>query len=577
MEPGRHRADAPRTPAHRAAARSPAATGAAAPGTAAPRTAAPGTAAPDTTAADTTAPDTSALRTTAHGRDAAHLPPHAARPLDDDAARRPSPRVRRAAGAVGALAWMAAATPGIAALRDEGLITGVPWLLALLCVVAVVVASVPVQRWLGAGRLDNRPLLRLVVAFGIFAAGTWTSGWSMLLPGAAVLATIVMLQRSGSQAWPLAAAVTVVFTTAGQLGVHAGLLPTVLPEDLSHVGAGWLFAVAVLSVWNVATSIAERERSQAALGRADARLRALMDASTDVLSVSDRNGRLTDVSPAVRRTLGYTPEALLGRSLLDLVDPDQRAAVALQLAEVVREGPGTRASFDVLAVLASSERRWFEWTLLQHEDPLVGGLVVEMRDVTDRRLAAEALAHAASHDDLTRLPNRAELLRRLRLVLPEATAGAGVAVLFIDLDRFKEVNDTYGHATGDRLLEVVAQRLAGGLRSHDHLARLGGDEFGAVLTEVTGEDQVRAVTRRLEQAVAAPVHLDSVLLDVEASIGTALAFDGDADPADLFAAADAAMYRVKNARRRAGGGARAARDDGPGRSAPAAGPPPTGP
>ncbi len=474
-------------------------------------------------------------------------------------------RARRAAAVLGALAWMAVATPGIAALQAADLVHGVPWLLALLCVVAVVVATVPVQLLLGSGRIDNRPLLRLVVAFGIFAAGTWTSGWSMLLPGAEVLATVVILQRSGSRTWPLAALVTVAFTALGQLGVHAGLVPTVVDEERSHLGAGWLFGVAMLSIWNVATSIAERERSQEALARADARLQALMDTSTDVLSVSDADGRLTYVSPAVERTMGHAADALLGRPLLDLVDAEHRTAVAARLADVVREGPGSRTAFDVLVVLASGERRWFEWTVHLHDDPLVGGLVVDQRDVTERRLASEALAHAAAHDDLTRLPNRAELMRRLGGVLPEAAPGAGVAVLFIDLDRFKEVNDTYGHATGDRLLQVVAQRLAAGLRGHDHLARLGGDEFCAVLTEVSGEDQVRTVAQRLAEAVAQPVHVDDHLVDVAASIGWAIAFDGDAVPADLFAAADAAMYRVKNARP-----PRAPRDDGrarPGRHA----------
>ncbi|MBX9244526.1 diguanylate cyclase [Actinotalea ferrariae] len=456
---------------------------------------------------------------------------------------------RRALAAVGAVVWMLVATPGIAALQAEDLVHGVPWVLALLCVVAVLVATLPVQLRLGSGRLDNRPLLRLVIAFGIFAAGTWTSGWSMLLPGAAVLATVVILQRSGSRTWPLAALVTVVFTTVGQLGVHAGLVPTVVEEDRSHLGAGWLFAVAMLSIWNVATSIAERERSQAALARADARLQALMDSSTDVLSVSDAAGRLTYVSPAVQRALGYTPDALLGRPLVDLVDVEHRAAVTERLDDVLARGPGTRAGFDVLVVLASGERRWFEWTLHLLDDPLVDGLVVEQRDVTDRLLASDALAHAAAHDDLTRLPNRGELMRRLEALLAQATPGAGIAVLFIDLDRFKAVNDTYGHAMGDRLLVVVSQRLAAGLRSHDHLARLGGDEFCAVLTEVTGPDQVAVVTERLATAVGQPVHLDRTLVDVEASIGAALAFDPGVHPAALFAAADAAMYRVKNARR----------------------------
>ncbi|HEY3544768.1 MAG TPA: sensor domain-containing diguanylate cyclase, partial [Propionicimonas sp.] len=286
-----------------------------------------------------------------------------------------------------------------------------------------------------------------------------------------------------------------------------------------------------------------------ALARAEARLRALMDSSTDVLTVSDAAGNLTYVSPALERSIGHAPEAVLGRPLLDLVDSDYREEVGRRLQEVVGSGPGARTSLDVLVAHATGERRWYEWTV--HNllaDHLVQGLVVDQRDITERLVHQGALAHAAAHDDLTGLANRAELMRRLRQYLPQAAPGAGVAVLFLDLDRFKAVNDTYGHATGDELLVVLARRLTSCLRPHDHLARLGGDEFCVILTEIAGQREVRAIAARLEAAVGTPVALDAGTVQVGVSIGSVLTTDAERDPADLFAEADAAMYAVKNAR-----------------------------
>src|SRR5690606_15808427 len=194
--------------------------------------------------------------------------------------------------------------------------------------------------------------------------------------------------------------------------------------------------------------------------RAEATLRALMDSSTDVLTVSDATGRLTYVSPAVERSLGRSASSLVGRPLHELADPEHRKAVVDLLDRVVKAGPRTRAGLDVLVVRASGERRWHEWTV--HNllaDPLVRGLVVSQRDVTERLQQQARLAHADSHDLLTGLPNRAALFALLRSALQEAGPRAGVALLFIDLDGFKQVNDLHGHVAGDELLAVVAQRL----------------------------------------------------------------------------------------------------------------------
>jgi diguanylate cyclase (GGDEF)-like protein/PAS domain S-box-containing protein len=433
-------------------------------------------------------------------------------------------------------------------LEDERLVLSPGWTLALFIPLAALTATTPFQRLLGGGRLDNHPTLRLVLAFAIFSTFSWVAGWSFLLPASSVLIAVVHVQRSGSHVWRIAAVVATAFTFAGEAGVQLGLIPTVLEPAKSHLAAVCILALSLLGVATVGLSVSARETATDALARTEARLRALMESSTDVLTVTDPAGSLTYVSPAVERAMGYGARTLLGTHLLDLVDSEYRGAVARRLREVVRAGAGARTRLDVLMVHASHERRWYEWTVHNLlSDPLVQGLVVDQRDVTERLVHQDALAYAAAHDDLTGLANRGELMRRLAAVLPEAAPGAGVAVLFLDLDHFKAINDTYGHAAGDELLVVVAQRLTACVRPHDDLARLGGDEFCAILTEVADEGEVAAIVERLRNAVSQPIALSAVVVRVGVSIGSVVTMDSTRSPASLFAAADAAMYRVKGA------------------------------
>ncbi|MCU1431033.1 MAG: sensor diguanylate cyclase [Actinotalea sp.] len=460
------------------------------------------------------------------------------------------PLLRRHHPAVGAVLAVVVGPPLFTVLERQGLVLAPGWALATLVALAALSAESWFQRLLGGGRVDNRPALRLVLAFAIFSTFSWISGWSFLLPASAVLIAVVHVQRSGSRVWRTAALVAGVFTVLGEVGVELGFVPSVLDAAKSHLAAVWILAISVLGVANVGTSVADREAAGDALARTEARLRALMESSTDVLTVTDHAGDVSYVSPAVERAMGYRPGVLLGTHLLDLVDSEHRDDVARRVREVVTAGAGARTSIDVLMVHASKERRWYEWTVHNLlDDALVQGLVVDQRDVTERLVHQDALAYAAAHDELTGLANRGELMQRLASVLPQAQPGAGVAVLFLDLDHFKAINDTYGHAAGDELLVVVAQRLTRALRPHDVVARLGGDEFCAILTEITDEGEVRAVVERLRTAVGQPVALSAVVVRVGVSIGFVLTTDGTRNPAELFAAADAAMYRVKGARR----------------------------
>lgn len=450
-----------------------------------------------------------------------------------------------------AVASLVAALPLLSWLGTLGLVMGDPVVLALLLPLIILVADHHAERELGGGRLGDRPLLRLTLATALIAAFSWIAGWPLLVPAAAILVAVPLIHRNGSSAWVQAATVVTAFALPGEIAVAFGYLPTVPDPAESHLATGLLLVVSWAACAAVARDAAEQERSDDALARAEAQLRALMESSTDVLTVSGPDGRLTYVSPAVERAMGYRPADLIGRPLLELVDAEHRGGVAARLTELVGRGHDSRSSMDVLVVHESLERRWYEWTFHNLlEDALVQGMVVQQRDVTERLNAQRALAHAASHDDLTGLPNRGELLRRMNSSLPQAGPGAAVAVLFVDLDLFKDVNDRLGHQAGDDVLVVVARRLAASLRGHDHLGRLGGDEFGVLLTEIQDETEVRVVIDRLVTAIEQPITLPVGSVAVGASVGYALTTDPSTPLDRLLATADSRMYTTKSNRRR---------------------------
>ena len=172
------------------------------------------------------------------------------------------------------------------------------------------------------------------------------------------------------------------------------------------------------------------------------------------------------------------------------------------------------------------------------------GLALE--DVTKRARLAESLRHKALHDHLTGLPNRARFNERLGNALDRARLHGGrTGVLMVDLDRFKDVNDTLGHEYGDRLLVELSRRLSMKLRNCDTIARLGGDEFAVLVSDAEGDDATMSVARRLVELCEEPFHIDEFRLQVGASVGAAVAPDDAEDAEDLLRHADAAMYQAK--------------------------------
>jgi diguanylate cyclase (GGDEF)-like protein/PAS domain S-box-containing protein len=287
--------------------------------------------------------------------------------------------------------------------------------------------------------------------------------------------------------------------------------------------------------------------------------RSLVQGSSDVIMTVDPGGRLGYVSPASAPVFGYEPEELAETSLYRLVHPDDQAVVMRSVHDFLGGSVATAAvECRIKAAqprpldVAAGSWRHAECTLTRHR----GGLVFTCRDVSDRIALQQQLAYNAYHDALTGLPNRALFTQRLEEAvnqdpgLPQDTSSGSevsahpVAVLFLDLDWFKEVNDKGGHAAGDALLTEVAARLRGSVRVGDTVARFGGDEFAALVYCGADGRAARDVAGRLRDALTRPYSLFGVQFVIGASIGVAFWRPG-VTAAELMRQADLAMYEAK--------------------------------
>ncbi|MFD3550207.1 putative bifunctional diguanylate cyclase/phosphodiesterase [Streptomyces sp. NPDC058655] len=285
------------------------------------------------------------------------------------------------------------------------------------------------------------------------------------------------------------------------------------------------------------------------LAQKENHFRSLVQGSSDVIMIAAPTGTLRYVSPAAAGVYGREAEELVGSELAALIHPDDLGRVVHEvrrfLAAPQAEEPTTR----IECRFRSGAGEWLnvESTVNRHQ----GGLILNSRDVTERVRLQAQLQHSAEHDPLTDLPNRALFTRRVRQALTGRRAGDhSTAVLFIDLDGFKAVNDTIGHQAGDELLIEAARRLQDSVRAGDTAARLGGDEFAALIVGDGSRDhsareyQAHEIADRLRTTLSQPYRIAGSEVRVAASIGVAFA-DPGITPSDLMRNADLAMYRAK--------------------------------
>ncbi|WP_420079516.1 putative bifunctional diguanylate cyclase/phosphodiesterase [Streptomyces sp. JL4002] len=285
------------------------------------------------------------------------------------------------------------------------------------------------------------------------------------------------------------------------------------------------------------------------LAQKENHFRSLVQGSSDVIMIAAPTGTLRYVSPAAAGVYGREAEELVGTELAALIHPDDLGRVVHEVRRFLAAAPAEEPTTRIECRFASGTGEWMnvESTVNRHQ----GGLILNSRDVTERVRLQAQLQHSAEHDPLTDLPNRALFTRRVRQALAGRRAGdRSTAVLFIDLDGFKAVNDTIGHQAGDELLVEAARRLQDSVRAGDTAARLGGDEFAALITGDGSRDrsarefQVREIADRLRTTLSQPYRISGNEVRVAASIGVAFA-DPGITPSDLMRNADLAMYRAK--------------------------------
>lgn len=311
-----------------------------------------------------------------------------------------------------------------------------------------------------------------------------------------------------------------------------------------------LSAVALTAMVAVRQMAATREvvrlQAERAARAGEARFRSLVQHSSDLILVSGADGAVTFASPSAWRVMGREPEDLLGRNLLALVHHEDtpRAAAYLRAAAAF-SGAAEPAAWRML----HQDGSWQHVEVVAANllaDEHVRGVVLTARDVGERMALEAQLVHRAFHDPLTGLPNRALFADRVAQALLRARrTGRLVAVVFLDLDGFKTVNDSLGHAAGDRLLADAARRLAQQVRPGDTVSRFGGDEYAALLDDPPSTAEACAVAGRLIEALRAPFELDGKEVYVSGSAGVVCVAHGSQDADGLLRDADVAMYHAK--------------------------------
>ena len=456
-------------------------------------------------------------------------------------------------------------------LRWFGLVAEVPWWSYAIAIIGPQQVSRLLEKWddaqPGSWRLHTRVMVHV-------AAVTWIiylSGWGPALGMAFAFSALADLQQSGARAWPAALGWSLTGCAVGQVMVFEGWMPSFLSnsqaQTIGFLGA-FVFGIAIRMAGAIgehkeyADALLAEQMTEVALARDDAQHsrddarrseahhRAVVENAAEGILTVARDGAIASFNAAAEEMFGWTAEEIVGRPITTLIPSDLHEHLAEFSSRLRSDGESAVQRRDVEIAGVRRDGTQFPMMVSTSAVTVDGSASVItgiLRDLSEQKRFEAQLAHQALHDPLTGLPNRMMLSDRLEQALARVRRHDRMCgVLYVDLDRFKAVNDTLGHAVGDRLLIEAATRIQGAVREADTVARLGGDEFVVLCEEIDGLHDATQLAERVIAALKEPFHLGDDDPHVSASIGIAMSATGDENAEAILASADIAMYRAKD-------------------------------
>jgi diguanylate cyclase (GGDEF)-like protein/PAS domain S-box-containing protein len=442
------------------------------------------------------------------------------------------------------------------------LVAGQPWIYALVILGSALLGKLA-ERWTDAPPGSLRLHARVALHASAVTSVIYMSGWGPAVGMAYAFSAFADLQQAGARAWRALLGWSLAGCAIGQVLVLVGWAPSYLnPSQAQTIGGlgAFVFAIAIRMVGAILEfkeraegQLAEQTRQAAAARddaqRSEAHYRAVVEnAAEGILTVSP-DGKIGSFNGAAEAMFGWTAGEIVGKPVATIVTPDLHSALeqflgryrqigeaAAQRREVETTGVRRDGSLFPMVVSTSSIN-------VDGAPPTISGII---RDLSDQKRFEAQLSHQVLHDPLTGLPNRVMLTDRLEQALARVRRRERMfALLFVDLDRFKSVNDTLGHTVGDQLLVEAASRIESAVRETDTVARLGGDEFVVLCEDIEGVHQAADFAERIITALQKPFVFGTDESRVSASIGMALSADGDESAEEILSNADIAMYRAK--------------------------------
>jgi diguanylate cyclase (GGDEF)-like protein/PAS domain S-box-containing protein len=456
-------------------------------------------------------------------------------------------------------------------LRHFGLVAKVPVWAYAGAIVGAQVSGRLVERWPDAPPGSLRLHVRVVVHVAAVTSVLYMSGWGPAVGMAFAFSALADLQQSGARAWRAALGWSLAGCAVGQVLVLEGWMPSFLStaqaQTIGFLGA-FVFAIAIRMAGAIgehkerADALLAEQTTQAARARDDAQrsrddaqrseahYRAVVENAAEGILTISPDSTVGSFNAAAEAMFGWTATEIVGQPVAMLVPADLHDALGEFLATYRLIGPPAAQRSEVEIAGVRRDGTHFPMMVSTSAITLDGSLPTVsaiVRDLSDQKRFEAQLAHQGLHDSLTGLPNRLMFTDRLKQALARVRRHDRMfGVLFVDLDRFKAVNDTLGHTVGDQLLIEAAARIRSAVRETDTVARLGGDEFVVLCEDIEGIHHATDFAERIIAVLQAPFRFGDDDTNVSASIGIALSADGTETADAILANADIAMYRAKD-------------------------------